>query len=234
MGQEYRRTTTTVSLINYHFVFCPRYRRKVLVKDVDRRFREILQEVCDEHKLIIVALEVMPDHVQLLVNALSSISPSDIIDTLPDKRQGGEKLKRKKKKYDESGQLIREEPDQLLTAKAKIVKLSDQAALLLGLAGYAATKMWNVANYERRVVWQETGQIPGFPDQCKTLKTNRWYKLLPSQTAQEVLAELDDSYRSWYSHRKNGDLLAKPPGFRKKDTLSTLTFKQNAFGMPGE
>ncbi|TPG87842.1 IS200/IS605 family transposase, partial [Brevibacillus laterosporus] len=30
MGQEYRRTTTTVSLINYHFVFCPRYRRKVL------------------------------------------------------------------------------------------------------------------------------------------------------------------------------------------------------------
>ncbi|MCY9774255.1 IS200/IS605 family transposase, partial [Paenibacillus larvae] len=27
--QEYRRTATTVSLINYHFVFCPRYRRKV-------------------------------------------------------------------------------------------------------------------------------------------------------------------------------------------------------------
>ncbi|MCY9502365.1 IS200/IS605 family transposase, partial [Paenibacillus larvae] len=26
--QEYRRTATTVSLINYHFVFCPRYRRK--------------------------------------------------------------------------------------------------------------------------------------------------------------------------------------------------------------
>nr|MDA8210295.1 hypothetical protein [Clostridia bacterium] len=78
------------------------------------------------------------------------------------------KLKRKKKKYDESGQLIREEPYQLLTAKAKIVKLSDQAALLLGLAGYAATKMWNVANHERRVVWQETGKIPGFQDQCKT------------------------------------------------------------------
>ncbi|MDA8210522.1 MAG: hypothetical protein M0021_01360, partial [Clostridia bacterium] len=67
-------------------------------------------------------------------------------DTLPNKRQGGEKLKRKKKKYDESGQPIREEPYQLLTAKAKIVNLSDQDALLLGLAGYAATKMWNVAN----------------------------------------------------------------------------------------
>ncbi|SHF17218.1 transposase, IS605 OrfB family, central region [Desulforamulus putei DSM 12395] len=144
-------------------------------------------------------------------------------------------MKRKKKKYDELGQLIveeHEEPYQLLTTKAKIINLSNQDALLLGLAGYAATKMWNVANHERRTVWQETGKIPGFPEQCKALKTNRWYKLLPSQTAQEILAELDDSYRSWYSHRKNGNKLAKPPGFRKKDTLSTLTFKQNAFAMP--
>lgn len=128
----------------------------------------------------------------------------------------------------------RDEPYQLLTTRAKIMNLSDQDALLLGLAGYAATKMWNVANHERKAVWQETEKIPGFPDQCKTLKTNRWYKLLPSQTAQEVLAELDDSYRSWYSHRKNGDLSAKPPGFRKKDALSTLTFKQNAYGMVDE
>ena len=101
------------------------------------------------------------------------------------------------------------------------MNLSDQDALLLGLAGYAATKMWNVANHERKAIWQETGKIPGFVDQCKTLKNNRWYKRLPSQTAQEALAELDDSYLSWYSHRKNGDLSAKPPGFRQKDTLST-------------
>ena len=79
MGQEYRRTTTTVSLINYHFVFCPRYRRKVLVKDVDRRFREILQEICAEHSLMIVSLEIMPDHVHFFVNALPSISLSDIM-----------------------------------------------------------------------------------------------------------------------------------------------------------
>lgn len=142
-------------------------------------------------------------------------------------------IKRKKKKYDESGRVIEEfeQPYQLLTTKAKIVNLSDSDALLLGLAGYAATKMWNVANHERKALWQETGKIPGLPDQCKTLKTNRWYKLLPSQSAQEVLAELDDSYRSWYSHRKKGNLLAKPPGFRHKDTLSILTFKQNAFAM---
>ncbi|MFD3269852.1 IS200/IS605 family transposase [Paenibacillus dendritiformis] len=41
MGQEYRRTATTVSLINYHFVFCSR-RRKVLVKQVEVRFKELV------------------------------------------------------------------------------------------------------------------------------------------------------------------------------------------------
>ena len=41
MGQEYRRTATTVSLINYHFVFCPRYRRKVLsLRHVCHVFRQ--------------------------------------------------------------------------------------------------------------------------------------------------------------------------------------------------
>lgn len=79
MTQEYRKTTTTVSLINYHFVFCPRYRRKVLKGDVDKRFREILQQVCDEHEIILVALEVMPDHVHLFVNTLPVLSPSAIM-----------------------------------------------------------------------------------------------------------------------------------------------------------
>jgi len=122
-------------------------------------------------------------------------------------------------------------PTQTLTARTKVVGLSDQDALLLGLLGFSATKLWNVANHHRRAAWSETGKIPGFPEQCRELKGNRWYRLLPSQSAQEVLGEQDDSYRSWFSHRKNGDKKANPPGFRKKDSLSTVTFKQNAFEM---
>ena len=79
MGQEYRRTQTTVSLINYHFVFCPRYRRKVLVGDVEKRLKEILPGICQEIEVSIVALEVMPDHIHIFLNALPSISPSDIM-----------------------------------------------------------------------------------------------------------------------------------------------------------
>jgi putative transposase len=79
MGQEYRRTATTVSLINYHFVFCPRYRRKVLVKQVEARFKEFVQELCAENDWLIVAMEVMPDHVHLFLNVLPTDSPADIM-----------------------------------------------------------------------------------------------------------------------------------------------------------
>jgi putative transposase len=79
MGQEYRRTQTTVSLINYHFVFCPRYRRKVLVGEVEKRFKELLPIICQEIEVNIIALEIMPDHVHVFLNALPSISPSDIM-----------------------------------------------------------------------------------------------------------------------------------------------------------
>ncbi|KEQ25434.1 IS200/IS605 family transposase [Paenibacillus tyrfis] len=79
MGQEYRRTTTTVSLINYHFVFCPRYRRKVLVNQVEARFKELVQELCQENDWLMVAMEVMPDHVQLFLNVRPTDSPADIM-----------------------------------------------------------------------------------------------------------------------------------------------------------
>ncbi|MGG4095758.1 MULTISPECIES: IS200/IS605 family transposase [Paenibacillus] len=79
MGQEYRRTATTVSLINYHFVFCPRYRRKVLVKQVEIRFKELLAEICHQNNWIIVEMGVMPDHVHLFLNCLPTDSSSDVM-----------------------------------------------------------------------------------------------------------------------------------------------------------
>lgn len=82
MGQEYRHTKTTVSLINYHFVFCPRYRRKVLIRQVEIRFKELVNEICQENDWIIVAMETMPDHVHLFLNCLPTDAPSDIMATI--------------------------------------------------------------------------------------------------------------------------------------------------------
>ncbi|WP_405155714.1 IS200/IS605 family transposase [Paenibacillus sp. FSL K6-0108] len=77
---EYRRTNTTVSLLNYHFVFCPRYRRKIFLKsDVEQRFKELVHEVYAELKIVIVAMECDKDHTHIFLNALPTLSPAEIM-----------------------------------------------------------------------------------------------------------------------------------------------------------
>lgn len=51
----------------YHVVFCPKYRRKVLVEGVVPRLEQIIREVCQEHEAEVLRVEIMPDHVHLLV-----------------------------------------------------------------------------------------------------------------------------------------------------------------------
>ena len=80
MLNEYRRTKTTVSLINYHFVFCPRYRRKIFLDSkLEERFKMLVQEVCEELEIEILAMECDKDHVHLFLNALPTFSPTDIM-----------------------------------------------------------------------------------------------------------------------------------------------------------
>ena len=51
----------------YHVVWCPKYRRKVLVEQIAKRLEQIIREVCEEHQAEILSIEIMPDHVHLLV-----------------------------------------------------------------------------------------------------------------------------------------------------------------------
>ena len=51
----------------YHVVWCPKYRRKVLVDGVDERLKEIAHAVAEEMRFEIIEMEVMPDHVHMLV-----------------------------------------------------------------------------------------------------------------------------------------------------------------------
>jgi putative transposase len=63
MGQDYRHANTSVTLINYHFVWIPRRRKPVLVGQVAQRFEELLRAKVIELDCQIIALEVMPDNV---------------------------------------------------------------------------------------------------------------------------------------------------------------------------
>lgn len=80
MENNYRRTNTTVSLINYHFVFCPRYRRKIfLIPKVEQRFKELVQLKCKELEIEVIAIECDKDHTHIFLNCLPTQSPSDIM-----------------------------------------------------------------------------------------------------------------------------------------------------------
>lgn len=78
--EEYRRTKTTVSLINYHFVFCPRYRRKIFLNpNLDKRFKELIYQIAENQRFKIIVLETDKDYCHLFLNALPMYSPVDIM-----------------------------------------------------------------------------------------------------------------------------------------------------------
>ncbi|HHT20040.1 MAG TPA: IS200/IS605 family transposase [Tissierellia bacterium] len=64
---EYKSKNNIVYSCRYHVVFCPKYRRKVLVGDIETRLKELVQEVCTEFNVDLLEMEVMPDQVHLLL-----------------------------------------------------------------------------------------------------------------------------------------------------------------------
>ncbi len=72
---EYRRSAGAVYALTYHLVWCPKYRRKVLVGTVESDLRVLLQQKADQLRVTIEALEIMPDHVHLFISAPPTEAP---------------------------------------------------------------------------------------------------------------------------------------------------------------
>lgn len=64
---HYRSNNNVVYSCKYHVVWCPKYRRDVLKDGADVRLKEIIREVCKESCSDLIEMEVMPDHVHILV-----------------------------------------------------------------------------------------------------------------------------------------------------------------------
>ena len=79
MVQEYRHSGHSVSLVNYHLVWIPRRRRKVLVGAVKMRLIALIKQEAKKLGLTILALEVMPDHLHLFVNTTPDIPANHIV-----------------------------------------------------------------------------------------------------------------------------------------------------------
>ena len=82
MARQYRHKTTSIFLLNYHFVWIPRRRRRVLKADVATRLRILLRKKLVELDCETLALEVQPDHVHLFLSATPDLSPRQIMHRL--------------------------------------------------------------------------------------------------------------------------------------------------------
>jgi len=63
----YRSSNKTVYSAKYHIIWCPKYRRRVLVGQVEMLLKEIIAEVVADLSGNVIEVEVMSDHVGLLV-----------------------------------------------------------------------------------------------------------------------------------------------------------------------
>lgn len=65
--KDMRSNNNVVYICRYHVVFCPKYRRTVLTPPIDERLKTILAEQSERWGQELIEMEVMPDHVHLLV-----------------------------------------------------------------------------------------------------------------------------------------------------------------------
>ncbi|MCL0041444.1 IS200/IS605 family transposase [Dehalococcoidia bacterium] len=79
MNQEYQHKQTSVFLVNYHFVWCPKRRRKILVNKLAERLRELIQRKAGELGFQVLALEINPDHLHLFASCPLQLSPHQIV-----------------------------------------------------------------------------------------------------------------------------------------------------------
>jgi putative transposase len=81
-NQRWKASNTAVYNLNYHVIFCPKYRRPVLVDEVEVRLRELLMEKAHDLDIKLKELEIMPDHVHLFVQAPPTLAPHYMIGQL--------------------------------------------------------------------------------------------------------------------------------------------------------
>lgn len=83
--KKLKHNNTSVVNINYHIIWCPKYRRSVLVDDVETRLKELLPTIANESGCCIESMEVMPDHIHIFIKGNPTIPIHLIVKNLKGK-----------------------------------------------------------------------------------------------------------------------------------------------------
>jgi putative transposase len=79
MENDYQRDEHRVHLIVYHLVWTPKRRKPVLVGEVARDCKALIETKCGEKGWTILELAVQPDHIHLFVRAWPITSAAEIV-----------------------------------------------------------------------------------------------------------------------------------------------------------
>lgn len=82
MDERWKTNIACVYNVSYHLIWCSKYRRKVLLGDVELRLKQLLEERSSENGWSLEKMEVMPDHVHVFIKATPSDSPAHIVSQL--------------------------------------------------------------------------------------------------------------------------------------------------------
>ena len=85
MKNEVKHTAHSSYRCEYHIVFAPKYRRKVIYKELRRDIGEILRKLCSQMKVEIIEAEACPDHIHMLVSIPPYMSVAQFVGTLKSK-----------------------------------------------------------------------------------------------------------------------------------------------------
>ena len=77
--KEYKSTNTLVYSCQYHIIFATKYRRPILTPDVQTRMKELILEKQSDYSYSVIELEIMTDHVHLLLDINPQIGVYKVI-----------------------------------------------------------------------------------------------------------------------------------------------------------
>jgi len=79
---EYKSLNHCKYLVQYHLIWCPKFRYNVLKGNVEEALKRILVGICNKYEYKILELEVMADHIHIFISAKPTVAPTDIVRTL--------------------------------------------------------------------------------------------------------------------------------------------------------
>ena len=119
-----------------------------------------------------------------------------------------------------------------LAKKIRIYPTKEQVNVLWKLSEKCRL-VYNFALADRKETYTKERRTVKYVEQQNKLpefkKCNPDFNVVYSKTLQGVLKKLDANYKSFFGHIKNGDKKARPPKFKGRNYLMTITYNQSGF-----